>query len=158
MRCHPLSRLARRETGLDPHFLDGATGEVAKLGIAEMRLLLSGDQAGGSLAAAEFRGSPGAWTLPHAHMNLEEFFYVVEGTFQFTCGNQEIDATPGSFLMVPRRTPHVFSAVTEGKMLVLWSPGGLEQMFLELGRLPAESITNPAVRAEIGKRYDSVPQ
>ncbi|HEX9016955.1 MAG TPA: hypothetical protein VF960_13260, partial [Chloroflexota bacterium] len=64
---------------------------------------------------------------------------------------------PGSFLMVPRRSPHVFSALTAGKVLVLWCPGGLGQMFLELGRLPADSITNPAMRAEISKRYDSIP-
>ena len=143
---------------MDPHFLDATTGEIAKLGIAEMRLLLAGDQVDGSLAVGEFRGSPGAWTVPHAHMNLDEFFYVVEGTFRFTCANNEMDATAGSFLMVPRRASHVFSALTEGKLLVLWSPGGLEQMFLELGRLPADSITNPAVRAEIGKRYDAIPK
>jgi hypothetical protein len=36
-------------------------------------------------------------------------------------------------------------------------PGGLEEMFYELGGLPAESITDPAVRAAIAARYDSVP-
>ena len=142
---------------MDPHFLSGAAGEIAKLGIAEMRLLLSSDQASGALAAGEFRGSPGPWTVPHTHRDLDEFFYVVEGTFLFTCDDHEMEATPGSFLMVPRRAPHVFSALTEGKVLVLWSPGGLEQMFVELGRLPAESITNPAVRSEIAKRFDSHP-
>jgi hypothetical protein len=30
-------------------------------------------------------------------------------------------------------------------------------MFLELGGLPAETITDPKVRAEIAHRYDSVP-
>ncbi len=30
-------------------------------------------------------------------------------------------------------------------------------MFLELGALPAETITDPKVRAEIAQRYDSVP-
>jgi quercetin dioxygenase-like cupin family protein len=142
---------------VDPHFLTGSTGEIAKLGIAEMRLLLSGEQCNRALAAGEFRGAPGAWTVPHTHRDLDEFFYVVEGTFRFTCNDDEMDASAGSFLMVPRRTPHVFSAVTDGRVLVLWTPGGLEQMFLELGRLPSDSLTNPVVRAEIGKRYDSHP-
>jgi quercetin dioxygenase-like cupin family protein len=142
---------------MDPYFLMGSAGEIAKLGIAEMRLLLSGDQCNGALAAGEFRGAPGAWTVPHTHRDLDEFFYVVEGRFRFTCNENEMEASAGSFLMVPRRSPHVFSALTDGKVLVLWSPGGLEQMFLELGRLPPDSITNPAVRAEISKRYDSVP-
>jgi quercetin dioxygenase-like cupin family protein len=142
---------------VDPHFLTGTAGEIARLGIAEMRLLLSGGQTNGSLAAGEFRGTAGPWTVPHTHRDLDEFFYVVDGTFRFTCGELEMEAVPGSFLMVPRRTPHVFSAVTDGKVLVLWSPGGLEQMFLELGHLSPDSITNPAVRAEISKRYDSIP-
>ena len=30
-------------------------------------------------------------------------------------------------------------------------------LFLELGRLRADSLTNPDVRAEIAKRHDSVP-
>jgi hypothetical protein len=44
-----------------------------------------------------------------------------------------------------------------GALLVLWAPGGLEEMFLELGRLPAESITDRAVRADIAGHHDSVP-
>ena len=142
---------------MDPHFLSSNAGEIARLGVAEMRLLLSADQGNGSLAAGEFRGAAGPWTVPHTHLDLDEFFYVVDGIFRFTCGDMEMEADAGSFLMVPRRTAHVFTAVTEGKVLVMWSPGGLEQMFLELGRLPPDSITNPAVRAEISQRYDSVP-
>jgi quercetin dioxygenase-like cupin family protein len=142
---------------VDPHFLSGTAGDIAMLGIAEMRLLLSGDQTDGFLAAGEFRGTAGPWTVPHSHRDLDEFFYVVDGTFRFSCGDQEMEAPAGSFLMVPRRTVHVFSAETDGKLLVLWTPGGLEQMFLELGRLSPNSITNPAVRAEISKRYDSIP-
>ena len=42
-------------------------------------------------------------------------------------------------------------------LLCLWGPGGLEEMFLELARLSADSITNPEVRAEIAERHDSVP-
>jgi len=30
-------------------------------------------------------------------------------------------------------------------------------MFIEIGGLPSESITDPKVRAEIAQRHDSVP-
>ena len=36
-------------------------------------------------------------------------------------------------------------------------PGGLEAMFLELSTLPADSITDPQVRASISTKYDSIP-
>ena len=141
---------------MQPHFIaDG--GEVARLGVAEMRLLLSQEQTEGRISAGEFRGSAGAWTVPHVHQGLDEFFYIVDGNFLFTCDDEEYDAGPRSLLMVPRGSRHVFRAKTDGTVLVLWTPGGLERMFLELGRLPADSITDPAVRAEIGRRHDSTP-
>jgi hypothetical protein len=36
-------------------------------------------------------------------------------------------------------------------------PGGLEEMFFELADLPPGAITDPAVRAAISARHDSVP-
>ena len=74
------------------------------------------------------------------------------------CGDETIDATQGAFVMVPRDTPHVLAAGRGGgALLVVWTPGGAERMFIELGGLPPESITDPAVRAAIAKRHDSVP-
>ena len=35
--------------------------------------------------------------------------------------------------------------------------GGQEDMFYELGELGADSLRDPAVRAAISARYDSVP-
>lgn len=142
---------------MQPQFVNENGGEIANLGVAQMRLLLSREQSEGRIAAGEFRGSPGPWTVPHVHQALDEFFYVVDGQFVFTCDDEKYDAGPGSLLMVPRGSRHVFSATTDGTVLVLWTPGGLEQMFLELSRLPADSITNPAVRAEISQRHDSAP-
>jgi len=139
-------------------FVDQDQGESVDLGHIQMRLLAAGSATGGTLGAAEFRGSEGPWTIPHVHEHLEESFYVLEGSFTFTCGGDTIGAGQGAFLVVPRDTPHVLSAGPGGgTLLVVWTPGGLEQMFLELGRLPAESITDPKVRAEIAGRHDSVP-
>lgn len=107
---------------------------------------------------AEFRGAEGPWTVPHVHRRMEESFYVLEGTFAFTCGDRDVEAKEGALVRVPRGTPHVMRAGPGGgALLALFAPGGLEEMFLELGRLPADSITNPEVRAEITRRYDSVP-
>ncbi|MBI4259728.1 MAG: cupin domain-containing protein [Actinobacteria bacterium] len=140
------------------YFLDQGQGEVADLGVISMRLLVSKAETRGAFAAAEFRGAEGQWTVPHVHRGLEESFYVLEGTFTFTYRDRDVEAKQGAFVMVPRGTPHVISAGPGGgALLTLWAPGGLEEMFLELGRLPADSITNPEVRAEIANRHDSVP-
>ena len=143
---------------MDAYFLDSAQGECADLGVARMRLIVPTAATQGAFAIGEFRGDEGHWTIPHVHHHMEESFYVLDGTFTFTCGEEEIEATPGAFLIVPRGTRHLMRAGPGGgALLAIFTPGGLEEMFLELGRLPAGSITNPQVRAEIAARYDSRP-
>ena len=142
---------------MQPQFMSAAAGETADLGIAQMRLLLSGNHTAGHISAGEFRGAAGPWTVRHLHRDLEEIFYVVDGVFTFWVEDTEHVAEAGALVMIPRGTPHVFRADRAGTLLVLWTPAGLENMFLELGRLPADSITDSTVRAEISKRYDSMP-
>jgi quercetin dioxygenase-like cupin family protein len=133
-------------------------GELADLGVVTMRRIVAMEQTRGAWALVEFRGREGAWTVPHIHDGMEESFYVLEGGFAFTVGDREIEASRGDFVMVPRGTRHLMRAHPGGgALLTLFTPGGLEKMFLELGTLPRESITDPKVRAQISKRHDSRP-
>ena len=59
---------------------------------------------------------------------------------------------------MPRGTRHGITAGAEGgRFLTLMVPGGLEEMFFELADLPPDSITDPAARAAISARHDSIP-
>ena len=59
---------------------------------------------------------------------------------------------------MPRGTRHTISAgAGGGRFLTLMVPGGLEEMFFELANLPPDSITDPAARAAISARHDSIP-
>jgi quercetin dioxygenase-like cupin family protein len=83
---------------------------------------------------------------------------VLDGEFTFAVGEQEIPAGPGSYILVPRGVRHGITAGAEGsRFLILMVPGGLEEMFFELADLPSDSITDPAVRAAISARHDSIP-
>jgi quercetin dioxygenase-like cupin family protein len=89
---------------------------------------------------------------------MEESFFVLDGGFTFTSGEDRHEVGPSSYLLVPRGTPHMIEAADGGgRLLVLSVPGGVEEMFFELGELPPESITDKAVRSAIAARYDSVP-
>jgi quercetin dioxygenase-like cupin family protein len=143
---------------MQTYFVDPGEGEVVDLGVVRMRLIVASPETNGSFSVAEFRGSEGPWTVPHVHRRMEESFYVLDGTFEFMCDDREFEARTGAYVLVPRGMRHVMRAGPGGgALLTLFVPGGLEEMFRELGGLSGEKITDPDVRAEIGKRHDSVP-
>src|SRR5687768_8950034 len=94
--------------GATAHTVRAGQGRTVDLGVARMRVLASGEVTnGGAFTLVEFSGSAtGAWTVPHLHRQMEESFYVLDGTFTFTVGEERIAASPGTFLLVPRGTAH----------------------------------------------------
>ncbi|WP_246050879.1 cupin domain-containing protein [Nocardioides guangzhouensis] len=125
-----------------------------------MRVLAAGEAATDrSFTLAEFSGvGAGPWTVPHLHRGFEESFFILDGSFSVTIGEQVTEATPGMYLLVPRDTRHAITASDGGgRFLTLMVPGGLEEMFFELGTLPPNAIRDPVARAAISARYDSVP-
>ena len=134
---------------------DGATYD---LGVAKMRLLTAAADSSQLLSIAEFAGGEGPWTIPHVHQKTAESFFVLDGSFTFTISGQTFEAGPGDYILVPPGTKHVLGGgAGGGTTLVTWAPAGLEEMFIELSRLSPDAIRDPAVRAEIASRHDSVP-
>ncbi len=133
-------------------------GRVVDMGNVRMRVLAAGlDTTDRAFTLTEFSGGSGPWTVPHLHRAMEESFFVLDGAFIFTVGEEAIEAGPGDYVLVPRETRHGIVASRAGRCLVLMVPGGLEEMFFELGELPPDSLTDPVVRAAIAARFDSVP-
>ena len=56
---------------------------------------------------------------------------MLAGSFRFRLGDELGDAPVGSFVYVPRGLPHCFQNVGEstGRMLVTFSPAGMERFF-----------------------------
>ena len=141
------------------HTVAPGEGRVADLGIARMRLLVAGDAtAGHAFTLAEFTGGAGPWTVPHLHRAMEESFFVLDGDFTFDVGDEEIEAGPGTYVLVPPGTRQLITAGDSGgRCLVLMSPGGNEEMFFELAGLGPDALRDPRVRAAVSAKYDSVP-
>ncbi len=80
------------------------------------------------LTEEEFWGD----TTPlHAHTDAEEAFYVLSGEAGVWVDGQEQVAGPGSFILVPRGTPHALRRLSDEavRMLTLVSPAGMERFF-----------------------------
>jgi mannose-6-phosphate isomerase-like protein (cupin superfamily) len=73
---------------------------------------------GDAFVVAEWRDAGGPAGPPrliaprHVHHHDDEAWYVLEGTLRVQVGEDEVEATAGSGVFVPRGTPHTY-----------WNPG-----------------------------------
>lgn len=68
---------------------------------------------------------PGA----HLHEKNHDIFYVLEGTVSILVGDKWLDASKGSFILIPENTKHDFKNQTDSKtgLLNIFIPGGFER-------------------------------
>lgn len=87
---------------------------------------------------------PGFATPLHVHHREDEAFYVLDGAISVLVGERTIDATPGTFVYLPRDVPHAFRVVSAGpaRLLQLTAPAGIEQGFVEMGE-PVATLDGP---------------
>ncbi len=83
----------------------------------------------------------------HLHHREEEGMLVLEGEIRFRQGPEEFIAGPGTLVWAPREVPHAFTVQSAtARVLVIVTPGGLEQMFVD-GGVPASDVTEPPTQA-----------
>lgn len=67
----------------------------------------------------------------HTHAQEDEIFYVLDGDLRFRLGDDISPAPAGSFVFIPRGTPHCFQNMGSdpARVLVIFSPSGMEGFF-----------------------------
>ena len=136
-------------------------GERLKfLGHSTMRLKIDGDDTDNALTFYEYVSEPGVTGPPqHIHHGHDETFYIVEGTYEFTFGSEQVIAEPGAFLYVPRGRPHTFRNAGQalGRIVGTFAPARFAEYFRELAAI-IERTGSPPDRnewAELYGRYDT---
>lgn len=130
-------------------------GEGEILSSAGLRLRVGTAQTGGSLEVAELEGT--GTPPPHVHHDHDECFYVIDGTFTFILGTEEVEAPADTIVYVPQGTPHAFRHSEGAHALVFVVPAHLEGFFRELGEGLASGRPEPELRRELAGKYDSWP-
>ncbi len=89
----------------------------------------------------------------HVHRREDEMWYVLDGLFRFRADDEMFEAPAGSFVFVPRGTRHCFQnlAATPARILVMFTPSGMERFFEEHAELPPGPV-DPEVYREIARR------
>ena len=80
----------------------------------------------------------------HVHDNVDEHFIILEGTAFMANGDRRVEVSAGSSVTIRRGVPHAWCNLSEGtpvRMLVIFTPGGLEELFRKNARTePADMI------------------
>jgi uncharacterized cupin superfamily protein len=97
----------------------------------------------------------------HVHHAEDEVLQILEGTVRVVCADTDVVLDPGGFAYLPRGVPHTFwvEGSAPARMLVIFTPGGAEQMFVDSGvstetaRLPEDGGTSPGALDALMSRY-----
>lgn len=123
------------------------------MGITTNNFKVSGKDTGGGLFALEQtfheRGGPPR----HLHPHQDEWFYAIEGTFQFEIGESKFTLHSGDSILAPRNVPHVWAFVGTGggRILVSFAPAGKMEAFFEH---IAASHSMPPQTPDLWNSYD----
>ncbi|GGX40896.1 cupin domain-containing protein [Streptomyces chryseus] len=120
----------------------------------------SSDETNGAMTVMEMTVPVGGGPPPHTHSGTESV-YVIEGTLRYHIGDETFEGGPGSFFHIPEGTVERFEPTSTARLLVTYTPGGVDKFFAEVGEtaqrreLPPHSDTPPDVDrlTEIGKRH-----
>lgn len=95
----------------------------------------TGKQTDGEYFFFESVVPPNGGPPPHVQTREEEAFYILEGEVTFYAEGKETIAKKGAYLNVPKGVRHRFrnNTDTNARMLVFFSPAGIEEMFEEMG-------------------------
>ena len=129
-----------------------AAGEGERIWIVgdTMTLKATSEGTAGKLVLLENLTAPDGGPPPHIHTNEDEFFFVLDGAFEIRIGDELNEVGPGGFAYVPRGTVHNFrnTADTPSRILVGFTPGGMEGFFRASGRPATDDGPAPPLDEE----------
>src|SRR5450432_774130 len=117
--------------------IDNGQGQSLSVVGDTYRIIMAGEQTNESYAVIDMLVPPGGGPGPHAHKDIQEMFYVVEGEVDFKMEGGNYKAKKGSFVNIPLGgAVHCFKNTSNGiaHLLCTVVPAGLDAFFQEIGK------------------------
>jgi quercetin dioxygenase-like cupin family protein len=131
-------------------------GEQVGLGPSQSSVKAGADDGMGSLAVLESTIGPNfPGPVLHEHERMVDSFYILDGTLTLRLGDEAVEATAGSYALVPPGSAHTFSTPGEPvKLLNIFAPAGFEGYVREIAERARAGDLDKAGMAEIASKYD----
>jgi mannose-6-phosphate isomerase-like protein (cupin superfamily) len=134
-------------------------GEHRGLGISVIDFKTIPEESGGMLIIENTFHAKGG-PARHLHYDQDEWFYAIEGEFLIEVGQERMTLKPGDSLIAPRKTPHVWAHVGEGRgrILITFMPAGkMEAFFREVTKANAMPPQDPDLWRDHGMELMGPP-
>lgn len=117
--------------------------EERSLGISVIRFKVTSPDGNSPMVLENEFHAPGG-PPRHLHHDQDEWFYVIDGEFLMEVGDTRLTLRAGDSLWAPRRVPHVWACVGEGRgrIIVAFFPAGRMEAFFR-ATTPAQAMPNP---------------
>ena len=99
---------------------------------------------------------PGFESRLHMHTKSFQVCYVVDGAGEFQLGDQVFHAKKGACVNIPPGVPHKVGSKECMRMLMVYSPAGLEGMMKAMKALSHEQLADGALTSKILAEHDTV--
>lgn len=97
-----------------------------------------------SLLVFESESPEGNGPPPHIHELEDESFYVIEGRLEILRDKESFTAAPGDFVNIPKGMLHTYkTASSRSRVLVMVTPGGLDELFRLVGHPAGNESSDP---------------
>jgi len=160
-RSHNMLRHFRREaimpntSTLPAKFSAAGEGNVyARANVATCKITAT--DTGGAFEIFDEQCKPGFESRLHLHTKSFQACYVIEGSGEFQIGDQVFRAETGACINIPPGVPHKVGSRAGMRMLMIYSPPGLEGMMRAMKALSPEQLADGALTSRILAEHDTV--
>jgi len=86
-------------------FVSQSEGKVYNVFQDKITIKISGEMTNGAYSISEDITPPGGGAPPHVHSREDEMFYVLEGDYEFRCGDRRFTGSRDALVHLPRDIP-----------------------------------------------------
>jgi mannose-6-phosphate isomerase-like protein (cupin superfamily) len=121
----------------------------------EGRFLLRKEDTGGLYSFYQITTAPNSGPPLHVHETADEAFFVNKGSYEFEVGGVTEVINAGTVIFAPRMQPHRFLNIGKehGQLLVIATPGGVENFFIGLANLVASGKPDWEKMQELANKH-----